>query len=99
MVPLLRILLVAAALLSSGALQVAAAIGDDACCAQEAQEEHPSCPDCPPGVACACCPMRAAVQAAPELKPRTPAGVALAVVAAEPAGAAPATDIFHPPRA
>jgi hypothetical protein len=99
MVPFLRLLLVATALLSSGVLQVVAAMGDDACCAQEAQEEQPSCPDCPPGLACACCPMRGAVEATPELAPRAPAGVALAVVATEPAGAAPAADIFHPPRA
>jgi hypothetical protein len=98
-----RILLVLAALLSSGALQVAAAASDDACCAEETaptERSHSSCGYCPPGLACACCPMRGAVQAGgPELVPGASPGVALAVAAAEPSLVASVTDIFHPPRA
>lgn len=100
MTSLFRMLLVATALLSSGALQVAAAMGDDACCAGETEEKDASCPDCPPGLACACCPVRGAVPAAVlEVAPATSPGVAIAVATAEPNLGAPATDIFHPPRA
>ena len=95
-----RILLVAMALLNSGALQVVAAMGDDACCAGETEEKDASCPDCPPGLACACCPIRGAVQtAALEIAPASSPGVAIAVVAAEPNLGAAVTDIFQPPRA
>ena len=60
-----RILLVAMALLNSGALQVVAAMGDDdACCAGETEEKDASCPDCPPGLACA------AAQSAVRSRPR-----------------------------
>jgi hypothetical protein len=62
MTSLFRMVLVVTALLTSGALQVAAAMGDDACCAGEAKEKDASCPDCPPGLACACCATRGAVQ-------------------------------------
>jgi hypothetical protein len=100
MTSLFRMLLVATALLSSGALQAAAALGDDACCAGEAEEKDASCPDCPPGLACACCPIRGAVQAAVlEVAPATSPGVAIAVATAEPSLGASVTDIFHPPRA
>lgn len=94
---LLRTVTVAFALLSSGALQAAAAMGDDPCCAEETDAPVP---DCPPGVACACCPTRGAVRPAlPELAPARTEGVALAVAAQEPSAAAPPADIFHPPRA
>jgi hypothetical protein len=96
---LLRILLIATALLSGGALQVAAAMGADACCAEEAGgggEETP----CPPGLACACCPIRGAVQfAAADVAPAPSRRVAVAVAAAEPTLGGSVTDIFHPPRA
>jgi hypothetical protein len=93
-------LLVASALLSSGALQVAAAMGDGACCAGETEEKDAPCPDCPPGLACACCPMRGAVHAtALEVAPAPSRGVAIAVVTSEPSLGASVTDIFHPPRA
>ena len=100
MTSLFRMLLVATALLNSGALQVATAMGDGACCAGEAEEKDASCPDCPPGLVCACCPVRGAVQAetfvvAPAFSP----GVSIAVVASEPSLGASVTDIFHPPRA
>jgi hypothetical protein len=97
-----RALLVATALLSSGALQVAATMGEDACCAGDAREEgqDASCPDCPPGLACGCCPLRGAVEAAAvEVAPAPSRGVAIAVVATEPSLGMSATDIFHPPRA
>jgi len=100
MTSLFRMLLVATALLSSGALQVVADLGDDACCAGETEEKDAPCPDCPPGLACGCCPIRGAVQgAAPEVAPATAPGVAISVAAAEPSLGAPVTDIFHPPRA
>jgi hypothetical protein len=100
MTALFRILLVAMALLNSGALQVVAAMGDDACCAGETEEKDASCPDCPAGLACACCPIRGAVQVAvPGVAPVTPPGVAIAVVATEPRLGASVTDIFQPPRA
>lgn len=97
-----RMLLVLTALASSGAVQVAASLGDDLCCAGErgTEEEDAPCPDCPPGLACACCPIRGAVQAeAPEVAPAASAGVAIAVAAVEPSLGASVTDIFHPPRA
>jgi hypothetical protein len=97
---LLRMLLVATALLTSGALQVAAAVEDDGCCTGETEERGAPCPDCPPGLACACCQIRGAVPAAAlEVAPAASPGVAMAVAAAEPSVGAPATDIFHPPRA
>src|SRR5512139_1937720 len=100
MTSLFRMLLVATALLNSGALQVAAAMGDDACCAGETEEKDASCPDCPPGLACACCPVRGAVQASTLLvAPASSPGVSIAVAASEPSLGASATDIFHPPRA
>ncbi len=95
----LRILLVAAALLSSGALEVASAIGESACCEGETSGEHGPCTDCPPGLACACCPIRAAIESVPVVAPPAPSGVALAVTASEPVVGPPVTDIFHPPRA
>jgi hypothetical protein len=99
MTPSLRTL-VAIALLTSGAVQVAAASGEDACCAEEAEEKGASCPECPPGIACACYPTGGAVQAvAPKIAAATSPGIALAVAAAEPSAVAAATDIFHPPRA
>jgi len=92
-----RMLLVAMALLTSGALQLAAAIGDDACCAAE---KGAPCPDCPAGAVCACCPIRGAVQVAMlEFAPATSPGVAIAVASTEPSLGALVTDIFHPPRA
>jgi hypothetical protein len=91
-----RMLLIATALLMSGAVQAAAAIGEDACCA----EEKGSRPECPAGIACACCPIRGAVKtAAPEVGPSSSPGVAISVAAAEPSLGGSATDIFHPPRA
>jgi hypothetical protein len=100
MISLFRMLLVATALLSSGALQVAAAMGDDACCAGETEEKDASCPACPPGLACACCPIRGAVHAAVlDVAPAPSPGVAIAAVTAEPSLGASVTDIFHPPRA
>lgn len=89
--------LVAAALLSSGVLQVAAAVGEDACCAED---EGAPCPDCPLGVACTCCPFRGAVQpATPELALAGSLGGIVAIAAAEPSPRASVADIFHPPRA
>lgn len=98
---LLRTLLVVTALLSSGALQVAAAAGDDACCPEErGEEENAPCPDCPPGLACACCPLRGAVHAAVlDVAPPSSQGAAIAVTSAAPSLRAAVTDIFHPPRA
>jgi hypothetical protein len=98
MTSLLRILLLASALLSGGALQVAAAMGADTCCeeTEAGGEETP----CSPGLACACCPIRAAVQfAVADVAPATSPGVAVAVAAVEPTLGGPVTDIFHPPRA
>ncbi|HET8541100.1 MAG TPA: hypothetical protein VFL83_14595 [Anaeromyxobacter sp.] len=96
----LRMLLVGAALLSSGALQLAAAMGDDVCCTGDAEGNGASCPDCPPGLACACCPIRGAVRAShPDVAPAAWRGVAIAVVSAEPTLRGAVTDIFHPPRA
>jgi len=92
-----RSLLVAASLLSSGVLQVAAAIGEDACCAEE---RDAPCPDCPLGIACTCCPFRGAVQvAAPELAPVATPIATVVTVSAEPSPRASVADIFHPPRA
>jgi len=94
---LVRSLLVAAALLSSGVLQVAAALGEDACCAEE---RNASCPDCPIGNACTCCPFRGAVQvAAPELAPVDSPTATVLTDSAEPSPRTSVTDIFHPPRA
>lgn len=100
MTAFLRILLVASALLSSGALQVAAAMAEDACCAGETEGKDAPCPDCPPGLACGCCPVRGAVQVAlAVVAPAASPGVAIAVVKAAPNLDASVTDIFHPPRA
>lgn len=94
----LRMLLVATALLTTGALQVAAASGEDACCEGETDAGEVPCPDCPPGLACGCCPLRA-VEAPPlGTAPARPPGVAIAVVAVEPSLGASVTDVFHPPR-
>lgn len=99
MTPFLRTLLLATALLSGGALQVAAAMGADTCCAEESGAGGEETP-CPPGLACACCPIRGAVQfAVADVAPATSLGVAVAVAAAEPTLGGPVTDIFHPPRA
>jgi hypothetical protein len=95
-----RILLVATSLLSSGALRIVSAMGDDACCPGETEERDASCPDCPPGLVCACCPVRGAVQAATfVVAPASSPGVSIAVAASEPSLGASVTDIFHPPRA
>jgi hypothetical protein len=100
MTAFLRMSLVAAALLSSGALQVAVAMGDDGCCAGEAEQNESSCPDCPPGLACGCCPLRGAVPAcAVDVAPAASPGLAISVAAAEPTFGGAAPDIFHPPRA
>lgn len=100
MASLLRMVLVATALLSSGVLQVAAAMGDDVCCAGEMEGEDAPCPDCPPGLACSCCPIRGALEATPlVVAPAETAGRMLVTAATEPSLGASATDIFHPPRA
>lgn len=99
MTRLLRALLLATALLSSGVVQVAAA-AEDACCAEEGGGSDASCPDCPLGVACACCAVRGVVHAGlPGVAPATAPGVAVPVLADEPSLGARGTDIFHPPRA
>jgi len=93
---LLRMLLVATALLISGVAQVVLAMGDSACCA----DGDASAPTCPPGSACACCPLRGVAPATRmELAPTAIAMIAVPVHAIEPSVATPATDIFHPPRA
>lgn len=100
MASLLRILLVFAALLSGGVLQVASAMGDDdACCAGETNDEGAPCTNCPPGLACACCPLRGAVENAPVVTPPESSGVAVTATCVEPVVGPPVTDIFHPPRA
>ncbi len=94
---LVRTLLVAAALFSSGVLQVAAAAGEDACCAEE--REAP-CADCPLGTACTSCPFRAAVRVdAPELAPAASPSATVVTASAEPPPRTSVTDIFRPPRA
>lgn len=98
MTSLLRALLVATALLSSGVLQVAAA-AEDACCAGEDRGDA-SCPDCPLGIACGCCAVRGVVQAGvPRVVPACSSGVTVPVAGDEPSLGARGTDIFHPPRA
>lgn len=106
MASLLRILLVAFALLTSGAVQFAAAAGNDPCCAEAGgagDEHHGSdapCDDCPPGLACACCPSRGAVEgAAVVIAPPQPSGVAVHLVVAEPEAGPPPGGVFQPPRA
>jgi hypothetical protein len=106
-----RMLLVATALLTSGVLQVASAAREDACCAGETQaagetqdtgetQHDAPCPDCPPGVACGCCPIRGAAQVTRAVVVAdTSPGVALVVAASEPPSHGLAADIFHPPRA
>jgi hypothetical protein len=85
------------ALLTSGALQLASAIGDDGCCAAE---KGTPCSSCPAGIACACCPARGVAEiAALDIAPATSPGVAIAVATTEPSLGAKVTDIFHPPRA
>lgn len=93
-----RMVLVAVALLTSGAPQaLAALVEDDGCCAEE---RDVPCPDCPPGLVCACCPMRGATSAAaPDVSPAASRGVAVRVAADEPVLRASASDIFQPPRA
>lgn len=92
-----RMLLVAAALLASGAPQVLAALGDDACCAEEGDLSGPGCP---PGLSCVCCPMRIAPDAgAPSLAPAVAPGVAVSVAVAEPVADATPACVFQPPRA
>jgi hypothetical protein len=91
-----------AALLSSGAPQLAATAGGDACCPEERGEEEKGapCPDCPPGLPCACYPIRGAVLAeVHDVAPAQSPGAAIAVTSAEPSLRASVTDIFHPPRA
>lgn len=93
----IRMLLVATALLTSGVLQVAAAKGEDACCTHD---EGGSSRDCPPGLACSCCPARGAIHVvAPEVAPAATPGLAVPVSVLEPTLVASAADIFHPPRA
>ena len=97
MTSFVRMLLVATALLSSGVLQAAAAFGEDACCADEGGS---TCPNLPPGVACACCPHQGAERVAtPEIAPAASPGSAVAVASPEPTIRAATADIFHPPRA
>ncbi len=92
-----RMVLVATALLASGAPQALAALGDDACCAEE---RSVPCQDCPPGLVCACCPMRVAPAAsAPSLAPVASPGIAVPVTVSEPAVEAFADGVFQPPRA
>jgi hypothetical protein len=96
MTSLLRMLLVATALLTSGVIQVAAAAGDETCCG----EEREGCPECPPGLACACCPMRGAVSSATvDVAPDRSHAVSVTTGAAEPRLRASVSDIFRPPRA
>lgn len=89
--------LVATALLSSGALRLAASPGGDDCCA----EEHGTgCPELPLGLACGCCPHQGAVvAAAPELAPIAVAVGRVALTVAPPSARSAAADIFQPPRA
>jgi len=100
---LLRMFLVSVALLSGGVAQVATSLGDDACCTDEAgeqEEQGEPCPDCPPGLACGCCPARGVTRAeAPTVPPASSRGVAVTTAAREPDALAAAGDIFHPPRA
>ena len=99
MTSFLRTLLIATALLTSGALQTAAAIGDDACCEDAGEEKGAPCSDCPLGVVCGCCPIRGAVEASsPAIAPETSPGVVVVLAAALPNVHASATDFFHPPR-
>lgn len=102
MARLLRPLLLATALLTSGLVQLATAAGPDACCADEpaGQDAHDApCPDCP-GLACGCCPARGAVQPlAVDLAPAATRGVSVATAAAEPTPGAMPAGIFIPPRA
>jgi hypothetical protein len=93
---LLRALLVASALLSSGALQVAAAIGEDACCAGE---ERAPCQECPTGIACPCCARCVIHAVSPDVAPARSPGVAITVSAAAPILHASVFEIFQPPRA
>jgi hypothetical protein len=91
-----RALLIAIALLSSGALQVAAASGEDECCPEE---ESVPCPDLPQGVACVCCPSCIAVRSeAPDVAPTASPVRAVAVAAAEPRLDGAMSEIFLPPR-
>ena len=77
-----------------------AAAAEDACCAGDRSGGDASCPDCPLGVACACCAVRGVVHVAmPRVAPASSSGEAVPVAAAEPSLGARGTDIFHPPRA
>jgi hypothetical protein len=97
MKPFLRIALAALALLMSGAVQLAAATGEAACCEEE---QGSTAPECPPGIACACCPTRGALETAElDVAPAASPGVAVMVVAVEPKPGASTSDIFQPPRA
>jgi hypothetical protein len=92
-----RMVLVAAALLSSGVLQVAASLGGDDCCA----EEHGSgCPELPPGLTCGCCPHQGAITiAALEVAPMAARVERVALTIAAPSARSAVADIFQPPRA
>lgn len=91
-----RMVLVAAALLSSGVLQVAASLGEDDCCAEQ---KGSGCPELPPGLACGCCPHQGTIaSAAPEVAPLAARVGTVALVAAEPSARSTVADIFHPPR-
>lgn len=92
-----RAVLLAVALLSSGALQVAAAFGEDECCSKE---ESVPCRGLPLGGACPCCPSNsAACSVAPDVAPRASFVAAIAIVVAEPRLCASIGEIFQPPRA
>ena len=91
-----RLLLLLGALSTSGVLQVASAMGDDACCPEEGR----SVPDCPPGASCACCPARTSLPlVAVDVRPCESEGRPLAAIAHEPVVPADHSDIFRPPRA
>jgi len=91
-----RLLLVLAALSTSGVVQVVSAMGDDACC----PEEGTSVPDCPPGAVCACCPARSSLPLVTvDVRPCEVEGRPIASIAHEPVVPADQSDIFHPPRA
>lgn len=97
MKPFLRMVVAALALLTSGTLQLASALGDAPCCEEERGDADA---DCPPGMACACCPIRGAVEiAALGVAPAASPGVAVPLVAVEPNPGAAVSDIFQPPRA
>jgi hypothetical protein len=91
-----RTLLVTLALLTSGAVQLAAAEGSDDCCVQD-DAQSPECP--PAGSCCDCCPVRAArTSASPDVAPANVLRVAVVVTAAEPLLGPSPDGIFQPPR-